>query len=91
MATRCVRSSQRRVFGPRVRQSARPDLQAMITKRCPVLKNPLACRPMGTRADVVYVVTLGGKVLYEGTDAQEALRISQRMKGAEVQIKRAKG
>jgi hypothetical protein len=46
---------------------------------------------MGTRADVVYVVLLAGKVLYEATDAQEALRISQRTKRAEVRIKRAKG
>ncbi len=46
---------------------------------------------MGTRADVIYVVLLAGKVLYEGVDAQEALRISQRTKGAEVRIKRAKG
>ncbi len=46
---------------------------------------------MGTRADVLYVVTLAGKVLYEGTDAQEALQISQRAKGSEVKIKRAKG
>ncbi len=46
---------------------------------------------MGTRADVVYIVVLGDKVLYEGTDAQEALRISKGTKGAEVRIKRAKG
>src|SRR5260370_27942804 len=46
---------------------------------------------MGTRADVIYVVLLAGKVLYEGVDAQEALGISQQTEGAEERIKRAKG
>ncbi len=63
----------------------------MTAKVAAVSNQCASLPPVSTRADVIYVVTLGGKVVYEGTAAQEALRISQRTKGAEVGIRRAKG
>src|SRR6266851_4802929 len=56
----------------------------MTAKVAAVSNQCASLAPVSTRADVIYVVTLGGKVVYEGTAAQEALRISQRTKGGEI-------